>query len=235
MSVWICAPSARPVSEVEPWVALWQSKGYLVSLWRDPGAGIPENADEVQVAPYPGWAQAANALIASAFRWDRKCDWTVCAGDDTEPDACHTADEIAAQCTSYFGGLSLREHWKDMRTFGVMQPTGDRWADHLGVIIERICGSPWLGREFCRRINQGEGPFWNGYRHNWADEELQNVAIKLGILWQRPDLIHLHNHTLRHPGGRLAPHQQGFARDYTTYKPLFKARQAAGFPGSEPL
>jgi hypothetical protein len=119
-------------------------------------------------------------------------------------------------------------------TFGVMQPTGDRWSDHLGVIIERICGSPFLGREFCRRINQGEGPFWREYRHNWADEELQLVAQKLGVLWQRPDLIHLHRHSLRHPGGQWAPHQQGFSRDYREFQPLFNARKAAGFPGSQP-
>ena len=97
MPVWLCAPSARPVDEVEPWVDLWHSKGYLVSLWRDPGAGVPENADTVTVAEYPGWAQAANALIKDAFAGDSTCDWVVTAGDDTEPDACHTADEIAAQ------------------------------------------------------------------------------------------------------------------------------------------
>ena len=223
MSVWLAAPSARPVAEVESWVDLWHSRGYLVSLWRDPGAGVPENADVVTVAEYPGWAMAANCLIKDAFH-HADCDWVVTAGDDTDCDRCHSADEIAAQCSAHFSG-----------TFGCMQCTGDRWSDHLGVIIERICGSPWMGREFCRRINGGEGPFWREYHHNWADEELQNVATKLGVLWQRPDLIHLHNHTLRHPGGKLAAHQQGFARDYTTYKPLFKARQAAGFPGSEPL
>src|ERR1035438_8236929 len=107
MTTWLAAPSARPVAEVEPWVALWQSKGYLVSLWRDPGAGVPENADEVVVAPYPGWARAANELIEDVFRTDPTCDWVVTAGDDTEPDACHTADEIAAQCSAHF----RQRHW----------------------------------------------------------------------------------------------------------------------------
>src|SRR5450631_4123476 len=129
MSVWLCAPSARPVAEVEPWVALWQSRGYLVSLWRDPGAGVPENADAVTVAEYPGWAQAANRLIKEVFAGDSTCDWVVTAGDDTEPDACHAADEIAAQCSVHFRDDSIRTEGLDGATFGVMQPTGDRWSD----------------------------------------------------------------------------------------------------------
>lgn len=83
---------------------------------------------------------------------------------------------------------------KATETFGVMQPTGDRFD---GGSIDRICGSAWLGREFCRRINQGQGPLWPEYKHMFVDQELQEVALKYGVLWQRRDLIHLHRHFAR--------------------------------------
>ena len=50
-----------------------------------------------------------------------------------------------------------------LRTFGVMQPTGDRWGERNGIAtIDRIAGSPWMGREFCRRMYHGSGPMYNG-------------------------------------------------------------------------
>ena len=82
-------------------------------------------------------------------------------------------------------------------------------------------------------MNGGKGPLWPEYFHNWADEELQNVAIKLGCFWQRRDLIHYHQHSLREPGGQWLPHQQGFNADYGKKKPLFAQRKAAGLPGQE--
>ena len=114
---------------------------------------------------------------------DDSCDWIVAAGDDTECDRNHTADEIAAQLTAHFGG-----------TFGVCQPTGDRWSDAQGVLVERVAGSPWMGREWCLRANRGRGPLWPEFFHMFADECLQETAKKLGVFWQRPDLIHLHKH-----------------------------------------
>jgi len=93
-------------------------------------------------------------------------------------------------------------------TFGVMQPTGDVFGENepgnaarypVGRrrYIERICGSPFLGREWCMRGNQGNGPFSPHFWHMFGDECLQEVAIKLGILWQRPDLTHHHAHWAR--------------------------------------
>ena len=130
------------------------------------------------------------------------------------------------------------------RTFGVMQPTGDRWGDHgegNGAVIDRIAGSPWMGREFCRRMYHGSGPLYNGYYHNFADEELQNVAQKLGVFWQRRDLIHEHRHWAR-PRGDVRDMPEWAAKindpaqsDWDKSKALFAARKAAGFPGHEPL
>ena len=194
---------------------------------------------------YPGYAQATNALIAEVLARDPSCDWCVAGGDDIDPDANHTADEIAAQCSEHFARIHTQnrgdwaaEDYRRLATWGVMQPTGDRFD---GGSIDRICGSPWLGREFCRRVNQGRGPFWPEYTHMFSDEELQNVAVKLGVLWQRPDLIHYHNHFQRVPGtdfGQRATTPPHLAEAYSPehwrkYKALFEARKATGFPGSE--
>ena len=75
-----------------------------------------------------------------------------------------------------------------------MQPTGDRYA---GGCIDRIAGSPWLGREWCLRANGGRGPFWPEFTHMFSDECLKRTAEKLGVYWARPDLTHFHNHFMR--------------------------------------
>jgi len=159
--------------------------------------------------------------------------WFVLAGDDTLPDPVKSADDIARECTEHFAG-----------TFGVMQPTGDRWADSQGVCIERIAGSPWIGSEFARRINGGRGPIWPEYWHMGNDEELQNVAIKYGVFWQRSDITHMHNHWGRpRPGEKmgLASRMPKFLEransreEWANYKRVFLVRKAAGFLGSEPI
>ncbi len=118
-----------------------------------------------------------------------------------------------------------------------MQPTGDPWSDTKGRIIERIAGSPWIGREFCRRMNGGAGPLWQEYTHCFEDEELQCVAQKLGVFWQRPDLTHKHNHWMRKPNAKVPPHlaEATSPQHWAKFKALFEIRKRAGFPGHEPI
>ena len=130
----------------------------------------PVDADYLRVTrEYAGWGQSVNGLAAHVFAHDPACDWIVGGGDDTEPDPTKLAEEIARECSLHFG------HDPDdagdpepvESTFGVMQATGDRWgADEpwaraafpdAPAYIDRICGSPWIGREFARRMNQGAG------------------------------------------------------------------------------
>jgi hypothetical protein len=123
-----------------------------------------------------------------------------------------------------------------------MQPTGDRFA---GGSIDRICGSPWLGREFCRRMYGGRGPFFPEYRHMFVDEELQEVAKSLGCFWQRIDLVHLHLHFMRDSRAltsnasrtEVPAHlvEANTREHWDKYKALFLARKGAGFPGHEPI
>lgn len=272
MSVWLTIPSARPPAEALPILALWRKQGYKIALWRDTYEQcIDEKCDTTLNGwpdPYPGYATTVNAIVKRVMKLDRHAEWFVWGGDDTEPDMNHTADEIAAQCSEHFrienesrqadrcvSGMLPDMLRSTCPTFGVMQPTGDRFD---GGQIDRICGSPWVGREFCRRINQGNGPLWPEYKHMWLDEELQHVAIKYGVLWQRPELIHLHHHFARASahlnsgavavneggvtlyGGAMKPRpafldEANSGAHWSKYRGIFLERKRLGFPGSEPL
>lgn len=227
MSVWYCIPSARPAEEARPILAKWQEMGYQTALLRQ---GDLIDADIVMpTISYYGWARSINMLSRLVLAHVPHAEWIVSGGDDTFPDPNHWAEEIAAQCREHFQG-----------TFGVMQPTGDRWANGT---IDRICGSPWLGRDFCLRMYGGNGPMCDLYEHMFGDEELQQVAIRTGVLWQRPDLTHLHRHYFRSPSNGvnyLAPiprHMVEFngQKHWNESQALYLSRQAAGFPGHEPL
>lgn len=229
MSVWFAIPSKRPRAEADAVLAKWRALGYRVAVFRDPGDEPLSEVDAVLSMPYPGYARAVNALCASVLLLDEGAEWIVTGGDDIEPDPHNPAGEIAAQCSKHFSG-----------TCGVMQPTGDPWVDYS---IERICGSPWMGRKFCERANGGRGPLWHEYAHMFCDEELQHVAIKLGILWQRRDLIQVHNHWMRQgaegidrfkrPPAFLA--EANSPEHWDQYQTLFRVRQQRGFPGHELL
>ncbi len=213
MSVWFCIPSARPPEQVEPVLAAWRERGYKIALWRDykkPNINAHEfpvsDLDLMLCGSYPGYAEAVNKLSAAVLGKDPSCDWIVTGGDDTLPDPKHTAEELAEQCCLHFGNIALRLPremiQKGDATFGVMQPTGDRFA---GGCIDRIAGSPWLGREWCLRANGGSGPFWPEFTHMFGDECLKRTAEKLGVYWARPDLVHKHNHFQRRDDAIDAP------------------------------
>lgn len=266
MSVWLTIPSARPHEEAEKVLKLWLERGYKVSVWRDYGAP-PLFGKAVRTSgamAYPGYASAVNQLIGWAMIEDPGAEWFVVAGDDIEPDLNHSAEEIAAQCARHFGEQQgSHRNEPDSRpgfgtaivpysTFGVMQPTGDRWGDSgssrarygegRGAYADRVCGSAWIGREFAQRMYQGNGPLFPGYKHMFVDEELQEVAIKMGVLWQRRDLIQLHQHWGRtHDGSpiveaKIPEHLQKWnsKEHWNESKKLFEERKRAGFPGHEP-
>ncbi len=254
-SVWLTIPSKRPPEETT--LHLWRERGYKIALWRDPQDLVSQCPDMQMTGPYSGYAYSVNALIKSVMDHDLDAEWFIAAGDDVEPDLNHTAEEIAAQCAMHFGasmpGCDHCDHSLD--TFGVMQATGDRWGDtprarqmhgeHCGGYIDRVCGSAWIGREFARRVNRGKGPLWPEYFHMYADEELQEVATRADVFWQRRDLIQVHQHWGRGSEGNpnamvdqekkmpefLTKANAGFVEA----RELFNKRKAAGFPGSEPL
>jgi hypothetical protein len=267
MSIWLTIPSKRPPEETT--LHLWRERGYRIALWCDGAASFTEWREHgvdlrTQQQVYPGYAIAVNLLVRLILQEHEDAEWFIAAGDDVEPDLNHTAEEIAAQCSEYFcrlhGGTVFLKNSGDGETlniagypatFGVMQPTGDRWGDspqarqrygqERGAYIDRVCGSAWIGREFARRVNRGNGPLWPQYFHMFVDEELQEVATRLGVFWQRRDLIHLHRHWGREQGNRPAnaakmPEHLKKANDgFAESRELFNRRKATGFPGSEPL
>jgi len=261
MSVWVVCPSARPPEYLEKWDAAWRAKGYKIALWRDQNDWGGRFADITQWSAvrqpdpgYPGYAIAVNFLVKLLLGFDETFEWAVIAGDDIFPDPNKSAEEIAAECRQHFV-----EVWKtgslgsgDGATFGVMQPTGDRFGEERnakdpamrGAYIDRVCGSAWVGREFCARINRGRGPLWPEYTHQFVDEELQNIAIKYGVLWQRRDLTHYHDHWGRPKPGETMGDMRNmpeFLKEANTqehwrkYRNLFETRRNASFPGSDPL
>jgi hypothetical protein len=259
MSCWLTIPSKRPPEEAEKCLKLWWERGYKIALFCDePFQGWGSVCDELLTGEYPGYAVTVNRLVRVVSREYSDAEWFIAAGDDVEPDLNHSAEEIAVQCRAYFHGVNrargvpFNEGCEVIDTFGVMQPTGDRWGEnpkaqnpaHRSAYIDRVAGSAWIGREFAKRVNQGRGPLWPEYFHMGVDEELQAVAQMLGVFWQRPDLIQLHKHWGRAKEGEVMGHRRNMpkfleransAEEWDKYKALFAKRQAAGFPGSEPI
>ncbi len=240
MSAWVTIPSARPVEEVNRWAAKWKQRGYNIAILRDEAPEeriFPEIDLVIMPNPpgYKGYARSANALIQIVTQQHPDAEWFVVAGDDTDPDQHRTAEEIAAQCKRHFGKIA------DVgSTFGCMQPTGDRFAQGS---IDRIAGSPWIGREFARRVYKGQGPYWPEYTSMFVDEELKCVAEKYGVYWMRPDLVHLHRHFMRESEALdsravqrpIPPHlvEANSPEHWAKFKALFESRKIHGFPGSE--
>lgn len=276
MSVWVTIPSARTPEEVEVWAKAWRERGYKIAILRDDPREArfgPHPFVDYQIVDslgYKGYAQSVNRLIADIMHENSgypQAEWFIAAGDDIFPDPNKSAEEIAQECRMYFAqlhagpdaaagvDLSVKSIGAALRgleqsTFGVMQPTADRWGEdpnaanpkHRSAYIDRVCGSAWIGREFARRINQGRGPLWPEYFHMSVDRELQGVAQKYGVLWQRPDLTHFHQHWGRpKPGERIghASNMPAFLKKanegMTESEKLCDQRERDGFPGSEPL
>lgn len=248
LSVWVTIPSARPVAEVAKWAAAWHERGYKIALYRNNGSTAPI-ADEYYSSPtYPGYAMAVNQLIEHVrLERDSEAEWFIACGDDVFPDPNHTADEIAEECEDHFRRVG-REITNSLSTFGVMQPTGDRWGenpnharpDMRSAYIDRIAGSAWYGREYCKRVNQGKGPLWPEYQHMFVDEEARAVAVQLGVYWERRDLTQMHMHPGRaknYTVDMIPEHLKKWAsaEHWKEAEAIFFRRRKAGFPGSEAL
>ncbi len=218
--VWYAIPTAD-FKKCSTCFAKWQEKGYrtlaIVEEHRYEGHTQElMNCDEVIVQKF--W-QGYPAALAGICRDLRTVEIIVTGGDDVFPDS-RPAEEIRDEFLNYFGG-----------TNGVMQPTGDPAMENAA---SRICGSPWLGEQFRNEINGGEGPFWPSYYHFFCDQELQEVALLEGLLWQRPDLTQIHDHW-SFKGGQRPEYMDAAQRYWPIDKMLFDSRKHKGFPGHERL
>jgi len=221
VSVWFVIPSIRPRDEAVQVVSKWMGMGYKVAVQRDPGAeGI--QTDMQSIRPYKGYAEAVNHMVERVLTEDPGAEWLVTGGDDIMPDPDHDPEDIARDCTAHFKG-----------TLGVAQPTGDRFMTdaHGRCGAERVCISPWLGREWCERAYEGEGPLCEAYHHEFVDQDLHEVALRHGKLWHMPDITQFHAWYGR-MGKPQPEHLKKVAARWDESKAVFDGRRAAGFPGS---
>lgn len=222
----VCFPSAtekRGHDCIERWIA----KGYKpVVMFDTPNHFIPdafydEPLRPVFIAtpklPFPGYYKVINSIVTKAF--DSGADLVTCIGDDMDPPE-HGAQEVAK---AFF------EVYPD--GFGVMQPTGDRQGiDKSGAPASaRICGSPVFGAKWHERAYGGHGAFCDEYTSFYGDEELHEVAINFGVLFNNPSFSHFHRHWSWGHMERQEYHvkaQRNWDNDYNT----FLRRKEAGFP-----
>jgi hypothetical protein len=249
--VWLTIPSKKPAPEAQVVIDRWRARGYRAAIWRDAG-DAPVDCDLLLTGEYPGYARAVNALALEAVK--RGAEWCVVAGDDIDPDPTHDPSQVAFECGRHFGEeqrvyrmeptlhstLGPHDGRFPWSTFGVMQPTGDRWgADRNdknfcgSAYADRVCGSAWYGAEYVRRMYGGAGPLWPGWFHMYSDEEGQEVAILMGVLWQRRELTQMHNHWGR-TTGRMPDYLKRANAEFSAARELFAQRKAAGFPGHHP-
>jgi len=224
VSVYYAIPSKMQPADAEQCLSKWRQQGYLLAIWRDTG-DLPVDADLLLTGKYEGYHHAVNALCREILNRHPDAEWIVTGGDDMTPDPAKPAPLIAAECTEYFRG-----------TFGIMQPTGDRWGEDASglALADRICGSPWMGREFCRRMYAGRGPFSEAYYHCYGDEEMLDVARAMGILWQRRELTHYH-YRFDREGKPMPSYLERGHQEINRTARIFAERKAAGFPGHQPI
>lgn len=226
---WVCFPSAR--EEKDSTLHFWREQGYASAVFRDAGTGGVE-CTLLRIGQYTGYAATQNTLVKQVLDMDPECRFVVCAADDVQPDLNWRADELADKLEAEYG------------LFCVVQPTADRWGDRDGAYIDRVAGSPWIGREFARRVYGGNGPYWPEYSHMFVDAEIQDVAKLLGVFWQRRELIHYHAHWGRPQPGEIMGHRSRMPafleganspEHWAKFKALYEDRKRRGFPGHEVL
>lgn len=214
--VWYLMPSANAANAARC-VDAWRGQGYKVAILQDRLRFDADCDAVVRRDEYPGWAGSINTLYREVV--PDSCHVMVAGGDDMLPDPTARASEIADQFLDHFGG-----------TFGVMQPTGDDFE-----ATRTICGSPWLGRDWMRRMYRGTGGLCDAYHQQWADDELYWVSRCAGRFQDRPDLTQHHDHFLRK--GKPAPaYWVASAAGHDEQDCLtFIARSRSGFPGAAPI
>jgi len=210
-------PSANP-GRAEKTLARWGAMGYDTAVVLDPGMPSIAVSHCRWQDPYPGYFPCMNVL---SWELRDQYDIIVFGGDDMYPDQTKMAQEIGQEFVEHFGG-----------TLGVMQPIGDTGIPG----VDTICGSPWVGKEYLLRSYQGKGPWHHGYRAYYGDQEMKDVAEKLGLLWQRKDIAQYHHHFSRAGGPPKERYQQHNENNHWNPDQMrFFARKREGYPDHELL
>lgn len=224
--VWYVIPSANP-EKCRKTLPAWRERGYKIAILQNFARGDVPADRTIWYDYYPGWPESINILCRDVV--PRDCDLVVSGGDDMYPDPKHTARELREQFYSKFPD-----------GFGGMQPQGDEF---MGSRL--YCGSPFLGRSFWERMYAGRGAMCGQYKHSWADNELYWVSKGMGVLWERFDLTHFHEHFLREATvapdywSRASKGPDYWAKNVQAFELedclIYVKRKAAGFAGYEPV
>lgn len=201
------------LAEANKTAEYWQKMGYDVGILVDESQygddfENPWNVNaSITVEEWQGFPHAANEIcthFASLY------DIVIIGGDDVYPDKYNVARHLEAEFKEHFGG-----------TFGVMNPTGDRYG-----LIDQCCIAPWIGAEYIYALDGR--PYCEEYYHYFCDGELQDVAILNGSFWQRPDLSQYHDHWSR-KGESRPKHLQRANQQHSDDKRTYEQRKAQGF------
>lgn len=250
MNIWFAIPSVRPPEEAIPVLQEWSKRGYNIALVRQgkmlSNEDIPNLRLQIYAKEYKGWANSINLLTKCILKCDPKARWIVTGGDDLLPDS-RQAEEIGMLCENYFSHRATVEikrftqfvppHDREFGvcresygpTYGVMQPTGDRYGTSGGSDIDTAAASPWMGREFCEKVYGGRGPLWSEYFHYYADAELQAKAIALRCFEQFVGITQEHKHWSRSVD-YCPPYMEEPSLRAEQDRQTFLRRQALGFP-----
>ena len=209
--IWAVWPSANP-DLADKCAELWNAAGYKTAVLIDRGAAVPQVPNRTLLSPtWKGYSHAMNRLCREVSG-----DVVVCISDDIHPSKEETPDEIRRK---------FLERFPD--TFGVMQPTGDKFGS-----IDICCPCPWVGRAFINEAYGGNGPYNIDYFHYYSDKEIMDVAILMGAFQARNDLTQYHDHWQRCKQKR-PKHLQHALERWNADKKLCEVREAAGYPGHE--
>lgn len=212
--IWAVWPSANP-KLADKCAALWNAAGYKTAVliddkWDSP-LGIEHPSRVIWGGEWKGYPNAMNLLCREV-----PGDVVVCISDDILPPKEETKEVIYSK---------FMERFPD--TFGVMQPTGDKFGS-----IDICCPCPWIGRAFIDEAYGGSGPYNTVYFHYYSDKEIMDVAVLMDAFQARPDLTQYHDHWQR--GKKKRPqHLQKALERWKKDKNTCLDREAAGYPGHE--
>jgi hypothetical protein len=74
-----------------------------------------------------------------------------------------------------------------------------------------------------------------GYFHYFADTELQDLATKLGVFYQRRDIIQEHKHWTREAAAKMPRHLEIPNQHLTRDETLYRLRRDSNFPNHQPI
>lgn len=211
MNCWAVLPTPTASDAAHAVLEQWRDAGFRLMALVDDASDFRFPVPTVRAPQYKGWAWAMNELCRHAASYG--ADLVTCIGDDLLPRDGLAADRLADAWRGFFGDS----------TYGVMQCTGDDYGE-----IHHAAVSPTIGREYIARHR----PFFEGYRHLYADRELQDVAAARGVFRQCASLTIYHDHWTRgQTPDRLPADRRGVIHGAAkSDAALYESRKASGFP-----